>query len=383
MKATPIPFSNQREEKLSWGLSLSGEFKLKDAYHIANANDPKSMNQHYNEEWIWKIRALPKIKFFLWQCSHDSIPNHILLANRGMNISPLCPTCNSAPETIIHALRNCPKAQSLWNSFSPLCSAASFYDTQLMVWLRINCKLMHQCNATELDCAIIFPIAVWVLWLHRNNLVFGKSTTQKDLKAETLAKAAKMAYLGIIEKHVKAKTKIQVRWLPPPISWMKLNLDGSSMRNLGLAGRGGLICNENGEWVKGYTRAIGCATSVTTELWALRDGIRSTYLLKFQRLCLNAKLVIDLLKKDAENPNGVGILVADCREGLKKIPLVRIQHCYREANKCADALARRGASLTQDFTIFMKPPSNVAFLLNLDSAGMVYFRDVASVMEGS
>ena len=103
--------------------------------------------------------------------------------------------------------------------------------------------------------------------------MFGKSTTQKDLKAETLAKAIEMAYLGITEKHVKAKTKIQVRWLPPPFSWMKLNSDGSSMGNLGLVGGGGLICNENGEWVKGYTRAIGYATNVAAKLWALRDGI--------------------------------------------------------------------------------------------------------------
>ena len=92
---------------------------------------------------------------------------------------------------------------------------------------------------------------------------------------------------------------------------------------------------------------------------------------------------VHLLKKDVENPNGVGILVANCREGMKEIYLVRIQHCYRETNKCADALARKGATLTQDFIIFMEPPSDVAFLLNLDSAGMVYFRDVASVMEGS
>ena len=151
MKATLIPFSNQREDRLSWGLSPSGDFKLKDAYHIANANDPKPINWPYSEEWIWKIPTLPKIKFFLWQCSHDSIPVRVLLANKGINISLVCPACNSAPETIIHALRDCPKAQSFWNSFSPPCSATSFYDTQLMVWLRINCKSIRQCNATELD----------------------------------------------------------------------------------------------------------------------------------------------------------------------------------------------------------------------------------------
>ena len=37
---------------------------------------------------------------------------------------------------------------------------------------------------------------------------------------------------------------------------------------------------------------------------------------------LDAKLVVDLLKKDLEKTNGIDVLVADCREGLKKIPLV-------------------------------------------------------------
>ncbi|KAL0001241.1 hypothetical protein SO802_015022 [Lithocarpus litseifolius] len=125
-----------------------------------------------------------------------------------MNISPLCPVCNAAPETIIHAVKDCLKAQFFWNSFSPPCSAASFFGTQLMVWLRINCKLMRQCDVYELDWAIIFPIAVWVLWLNKNSIVFGKSSTPKDLKAETLAKAAEMAYLGIAEKHRKSKIRI-------------------------------------------------------------------------------------------------------------------------------------------------------------------------------
>jgi len=53
-----------------------------------------------------------------------------------------------------------------------------------------------------------------------------------------------------------------------------LNTDGSSLGNPGLASGGGLIWNENGEWVEGYARAIGITKSVATELRALRDGIR-------------------------------------------------------------------------------------------------------------
>ena len=35
--------------------------------------------------------------------------------------------------------------------------------------------------------------------------------------------------------------------------------------------------------------------------------------------------------------------------------MVQVQHCYREANICADALARRGALLPQDFVVFLDP----------------------------
>ena len=71
---------------------------------------------------------------------------------------------------------------------------------------------------------------------------------------------------------------------------------------------------------------------------------------------LDAKLVVDLLKKEIGNPNGNDAFVADCREGLKEIPLVRVHNHYREANKCADALARKGALLSQDFVVFVEPP---------------------------
>ena len=239
---------------------------------------------------------------------------------------------------------------------------------------------MQRCDVADQDWAILFPIAVWVIWLNQNNTIFGKATIHKDLKAEALAKVVEMAYLGIIEKHKQTKTKIQVRWLPPSLNWVKVNSDGSSMGNPGLARGGGLIHNQEGEWVKGYARAIGCATSVVAELWGLRDGICLCISLKLPTVVfeLDAKLVVDLLKKDMEKSNGIDVLVANCREGLKEIPMVRIQHCYREANKCVDALARKRALMDQDFTIFLIPPPDVVFLLSLDFAGTLFDRFVSS-----
>ena len=56
--------------------------------------------------------------------------------------------------------------------------------------------------------------------------------------------------------------------------------------------------------------------------------------------------------------------------------MVEIQHCYREANKCADALARRGSLLPQDFVVFLEPPADVSLLLSLDATEVAFDRIV-------
>ncbi|KAK9999079.1 hypothetical protein SO802_018682 [Lithocarpus litseifolius] len=54
-----------------------------------------------------------------------------------------------------------------------------------------------------------------------------------------------------------------------------MNSDGFSLGNPGLAGRGGLIRNDKGEWIRGYARAIGSTTSAAVELWCIK-GWHST-----------------------------------------------------------------------------------------------------------
>ena len=67
-----------------------------------------------------------------------------------------------------------------------------------------------------------------------------------------------------------------IRWERPRSDWRKLNTDGSSLGNLGLADGGGVIRDETGNWVVGFSRKIGVTSSFEAELWALRDGLTIT-----------------------------------------------------------------------------------------------------------
>ena len=65
IKATPLPFSNQGGDRLSWFSSPNGEFKLKEAYRLANWEANKEIGHIFRREWVWKVQSLPKIKCFL------------------------------------------------------------------------------------------------------------------------------------------------------------------------------------------------------------------------------------------------------------------------------------------------------------------------------
>ena len=65
-------------------------------------------------------------------------------------------------------------------------------------------------------------------------------------------------------------------------------------------------------------------------------------------------------------------LIADCKELMSKFPGVQIKHYYREANQCANRLAKSIAKLGQDFVVNGSPPTEINLLLFYDLFGMYF-----------
>ena len=104
IQATPIPFTSIGQEKLAWSGNLRGIFDLRSAYSIVMREDSAPT---LNYGWIWKLQTLPRIKTFLWLCTHNSIGVKVCLAKRGVVVDELCPICQREPESITHAIRDC------------------------------------------------------------------------------------------------------------------------------------------------------------------------------------------------------------------------------------------------------------------------------------
>ena len=110
IQATPIAITSRGCDKIAWADSPQGTFNLSSAYRIAMGHEE---SPSFSASWIWKANTLPRIKTFLWMCTHNSIGVRSCLMRRGVCEEVMCPICQEVEESILHALRDCPWAKAV------------------------------------------------------------------------------------------------------------------------------------------------------------------------------------------------------------------------------------------------------------------------------
>ncbi|KFK31628.1 hypothetical protein AALP_AA6G137400 [Arabis alpina] len=75
-----------------------------------------------------------------------------------------------------------------------------------------------------------------------------------------------------------------IQWVAPRTDWMKLNTDGASRGNPGLATAGGVLRNSDGSWCGGFVVNIGICSAPLAELWGVYYGLYIAWEKKVMRL---------------------------------------------------------------------------------------------------
>ena len=112
------------------------------------------------------------------------------------------------------------------------------------------------------------------------------------------------------------------------------------------------------------------------ELWGLRDSLILCCNLHLPSLIveLDAKAIVDaFLNLNYEN-NVMSPILDNCRQLVTQFHQIRFKHCYCETNRCADALARRGAEQDIDFLSFLSPLEDILNVFMEDFSGMHFNR---------
>ncbi|CAA7040435.1 unnamed protein product [Microthlaspi erraticum] len=132
-----------------------------------------------------------------------------------------------------------------------------------------------------------------------------------------------------------------ISWLPPQANWKKLNTDGASRGNPGLATAGGVIRDGEGQWCCGFALNIGHCTAPMAELWRVYYGLCIAWEKGITRLEVevDSLMVVGFLHTGICDTHPLSFLIHLCHGFLTKDWEVRVTHVYREANRLADGLA--------------------------------------------
>ncbi|KAK9990393.1 hypothetical protein SO802_025378 [Lithocarpus litseifolius] len=120
----------------------------------------------------------------------------------------------------------------------------------------------------------------------------------------------------------------------------------------------------------GFARLSGITSGVMVEFWSLKNGLNLASQLRISSICveLNAELIVLLLTNYSINNLMLEPLLDNCKTLLKKFRRSTVQHIFKVANQCANALVKFGATLSSDYVNFVNSPPVVEDLLALDKA---------------
>ncbi|CAA7019726.1 unnamed protein product [Microthlaspi erraticum] len=310
-------------------------------------------------ERVWRVAAPERVCLFLWLVSHQVIMTNVERKRRHLSDSDVCSVCKGDFKTIMHVLRDFPAMAGIWERIVPAGMRHLFFSQSLLEWLYDN--LQEGVIITDVPWSTTFAMAVWWGWKWRCGNVFGDNRLCRDRVKFVRELAAEVwrAYQTVsLKSGPRARVVRDIGWQAPSAGCFKLNTDGASHGNPGLATAGGVIRDGDGKWCGGFALNIGRCTAPLAELWGVYYGLviaweRKFSLLEFE---VDSELVVGFLKRGINTSHLLSFLVRLCHGYLEKDWSVRITHVFREANRLADSLANHAFSLPLGFHLFEHVP---------------------------
>ena len=85
-------------------------------------------------------------------------------------------------------------------------------------------------------------------------------------------------------------------------------------------------------------------------------------------------MIVDVIKNSAYVNHIISPILDDCRQLMTGFQQVQLKHCYCEANRCTDMMARIGADQELEYVLFSSPPVDLAKALEDDCNGVFFNR---------
>lgn len=192
---------------------------------------------------IWAVQTPSKLKMFLWKCLHRRLPTRDRLHKFFDSIDPRCVLCHGHLETTNHLFSSCPATSGLW----------CFLSDKLQLPTPTEPIATWFWNQTKEDLGFVS----WFWWYiskSRNDTIFKFNPFHPPSVLGKIFKAIHEQNIArTFINHTNANCLYPARWTIPSGDTHKLNFDGSFHPTHGTAGIGGILRDDCGTLVRGFT----------------------------------------------------------------------------------------------------------------------------------
>nr|KYP38988.1 Putative ribonuclease H protein At1g65750 family [Cajanus cajan] len=119
--------------------------------------------------WLWCLHIPQRCKIFLWLALNDSLPTEESPSEISDFACSPCPFCHRH-ETLLHVLRDCPRARSVWVHLVAPQHQHGFFSCSLWNWMVTYLQQPWSSVNSDGDGAL-FAATVWLLWKDRKSWV--------------------------------------------------------------------------------------------------------------------------------------------------------------------------------------------------------------------
>lgn len=235
------------------------------------------------------------------------------------------------------------------------------------------------------------PVILWNIWKVRNKHIFENvpmsaadildciktdtlllyNATSQQLSTQNVTSEL-FTWLGLNPIVEKASSLFIIRWIAPPLNWVKLNSDWASRGNPRHARGGAIFGNHTWDLIIANANYYGVQTLVYVETRAVLDGLRLAKGRNVTHLWLglDSLLLVDMLKGVAAMPSCLTYLFKEIHSLMP--PRCFVSNVFREGNQGADYMAKWDVDEQSSLLVIDKMllPKRVQGILRLERSGL-------------
>ncbi|RID46976.1 hypothetical protein BRARA_I03610, partial [Brassica rapa] len=213
---------------------------------------------------LWKTKAPPKLKHFLWRMNSGALAVKAQLITRGIPLDATCSLCGLSSENICHVLFHCQTAKQVWERSNFPIPQGGWSQNSVFLNLHhlLACSKKKNLGASV---RLAFPWILWHIWKARNAFCYENMYPDPSL---VLSKAMEEAavwlnlhtLLPFSEKTVSSEDS-SPSWQKPPPLFLKCNVGASWDISSCSSGASWIVRDSKGVVLYHSRRAFSCIDS--------------------------------------------------------------------------------------------------------------------------